>query len=171
MTNTKTRKLVLAALMCALTTVGTMMLVVPTPLGGYVHAGDVVVLLSAFLLGPVYAAVAAGIGAAIADILVSYAIFAPATLIVKAAMAVTAYFVFTKLRLNNNLYKTLIAGIVAIIPLVLGYFLYQAYFMGMGLAAAVDIPANIIQGAFATVCASLLYSVLIKNSVFKSMTI
>ena len=57
----KTKKLVLAALMCALTCVATMVIRIPTPTMGYIHPGDALVLLCAFLLGPVPGALAAGI--------------------------------------------------------------------------------------------------------------
>ena len=58
----KTKKLVLAALMCALTCVATMVIRIPTPTMGYIHPGDALVLPCAFLLGPVPGALAAGIG-------------------------------------------------------------------------------------------------------------
>ena len=48
----KTRMMILAALFAALSCVATMVIRIPTPIGGYIHAGDAVVLLSAFLLGP-----------------------------------------------------------------------------------------------------------------------
>ena len=86
----ETKTLVWAALFTALTTVATMVIQVPSPTGGYLNAGDAIVLLSAFLLGPIWGAVAAGVGSALADILAGYAIYAPATLIIKALMALTA---------------------------------------------------------------------------------
>ena len=43
------KKLVFAALFAALACVATMVIKIPTPTGGYIHAGDAVVLLSAFI--------------------------------------------------------------------------------------------------------------------------
>ena len=63
------KKLVFAALFAALSCVATMVIKIPTPTGGYIHAGDAVVLLSAFLLGPWWGAAAAGLGSCLADIL------------------------------------------------------------------------------------------------------
>ena len=57
---TKTKKLILSALMAALTCVGTMIIKVPTPTMGYIHPGDGFVLLSGLLLGPLWGALAAG---------------------------------------------------------------------------------------------------------------
>ena len=61
MKNATTKKLVMTALMMALTMVATMFIRIPLPLG-YVNLGDVFVLLSVFILGPVYGTIAAGVG-------------------------------------------------------------------------------------------------------------
>ena len=52
MKDSKIRKLVMAALLAALTYVATTVIKIPTPTGGYVHPGDGMVLLSGWLLGP-----------------------------------------------------------------------------------------------------------------------
>ena len=57
--------------------------------------GDALVLMSAFLLGPVYGTAAAGIGSALADLLTGYAYYAPGTLIIKGGIALIAYLVLT----------------------------------------------------------------------------
>ncbi len=77
----KTKKLVLAALMCALTCVATMVIRIPTPTMGYIHPGDALVLLCAFLLGPVPGALAAGIGSMLSDLFSGYLSYVPATFI------------------------------------------------------------------------------------------
>ena len=79
----------------ALTCVATMFLQIPVPgmANGYVNLGDAILLIGAFFLGPVYGAVAAGVGAALADILLSFATYAPATLIIKALMAVVFWLI------------------------------------------------------------------------------
>lgn len=51
MKDSKIRKLVMAALLAALTYVATTVIKIPTPTGGYVHPGDGMVLLSGWLLG------------------------------------------------------------------------------------------------------------------------
>ena len=65
----KAKMLVTTALFVALNYVATSLLVIPTPGGGYLNLGDTIVLLGAYLLGPVYGAVAAGLGPALADLL------------------------------------------------------------------------------------------------------
>ena len=54
------RAMVMTALFAALGYVATRILQIPTPSGGYVNLGDTVVILGAYLLGPVYGAVAGG---------------------------------------------------------------------------------------------------------------
>lgn len=52
------RMLALTGLFAALGCVGTMVLQVPSPSGGYMNLGDAVVILGAWLLGPAYGAAA-----------------------------------------------------------------------------------------------------------------
>ena len=69
------KKLVFAALFAALSCAATMVIRIPTPIGGYIHAGDAVVLLSAFLLGPWWGAAAAGLGSGLADLIAGYGLY------------------------------------------------------------------------------------------------
>lgn len=55
------KKLVLAALMAALTYVATSIVQIPSPMQGYVNLGDCIVLLSGWILGPWWGAAAGGI--------------------------------------------------------------------------------------------------------------
>ena len=58
------RTLALTGLFSALGCAATMVLQIPSPTGGYMNLGDTVVILGAWLLGPVYGAVAGGVGPA-----------------------------------------------------------------------------------------------------------
>ena len=69
MTGKNIRKLVLAALLAALTAVATMIIRIPTPTQGYIHLGDGMVLICGILLGPGLGALAAGIGSMIFDLM------------------------------------------------------------------------------------------------------
>ena len=98
MSDTKIRKLVMAALFAALCTVMTMVIQVPSPMQGYVNLGDCAVLLSAWVLGPLYGGAAAGTGSMLADILSGYAHYAPGTFLIKLAMAAAAALIFRALQ-------------------------------------------------------------------------
>ena len=48
-----------------------------------------------------------------------------------------------------------------------GYLLYEAVFLGFGVAAAANIPMNAIQGAFGAVAGAALFVALSKTNYFK----
>lgn len=156
MNDIRVRKLVMSALFTALICVATMVIRIPSPTGGYVNAGDAVIILGAFLLGPVYGALAAGLGSALADILSGYVIYAIGTLIIKSLMGLCAAAIFKKLT-TAQLAAAAISGIAAETIMILGYFLYSGVFLGFGLGAAADIPGNCVQGAFGVIAGTALY--------------
>ena len=102
MDNNKTRKIVLAAMFAALCCVATMIIKIPSPLKGYLNLGDCIVLLSGFMLSPVYGFLAAGFGSALADIFSGYIVYAPATFIIKGVMALVAYYGFKLNRCQHS---------------------------------------------------------------------
>ena len=87
MTNHKTKTIIIAALLAALTTVATMIIKIPTPTQGYIHLGDGMVLICGILLGPGIGAVAAGIGSMMADLFGGYMAWVPGTFAIKALTA------------------------------------------------------------------------------------
>lgn len=163
-TSEKIRKLTLAAMFAALTCAATMVIQIPSPMNGYINLGDVMVLMSAFLLGPVYGTAAAGIGSMLADVFTGYLHYAPGTLVIKAAMAVLACALYTACRKSALpvTVSTILAGLAAEAVMVLGYFGYASLLLGKGLAAAESIPGNLIQGVFAVVCATVVCTILTK---------
>ncbi|MCB6993632.1 ECF transporter S component [bacterium 210820-DFI.6.37] len=74
------------ALFIAIVFLGIFIIKFPSPLG-YAHIGDSMIFLAVLMLGGKRGAVAGGIGAAIADIVSGYTIWALPSLICKAAMA------------------------------------------------------------------------------------
>lgn len=144
----KTRRLVMTALFAALTTVATAAVAIPLPASGYGNLGDAVVLLGGYLLGGAAGAAAGGIGAALADVLLGAALYAPATLVIKALMAALAAALYRGLRRGSG--ALLAAGIAAECLMAAGYWVYEGLFVVRSFAgAAVNLPGNLIQGAFA----------------------
>lgn len=163
MSDARIRKMVLAALFAALCTIMTMVIQVPSPMQGYVNLGDCAVLLSAWVLGPVYGAAAAGIGSMLADILSGYAHYAPGTLVIKLTMAAVAALLFKAMEHRGSLPALLsqaVSGIAAEAVMVTGYFGYACLWLGNGLGAAASIPGNIVQGIFGLISAAAVYAVL-----------
>ena len=142
--NQKLRLLIYTSLLTALCCVATMVIPIPTPTGGYLNAGDIVVVFSALLAGPLYGGIAAGLGSGLADLLAGYALYAPGTLIIKAGAAVIAALVFraTKRKFGSALFGAICGEAF----MVLGYFVFESVFLGYGMAAAAEIIGNVMQG-------------------------
>ena len=159
-----TRKIVMTAVLTAIITLTTIVIQIPSPMSGYVNLGDVFVLLAAFLLGPIFGTVAAGVGSMFADLLTGYVIYAPATLIIKGCMALVGAILFKSLKkcFKNKVVPVLISGVISELIMVAGYFLYAALLMGEGWVAAASIPGNLVQGAVGIAVSTALYPALIK---------
>jgi uncharacterized membrane protein len=167
---TKTKALVFAALFAALACVATMSLHIPTPgTGGYIHPGDAIVVLSGILLGPVYGALAAGLGSALADLLTGYMAYVPITFIVKAVIAIVCYFVYHKLldKSGNIILKGIITGCFSTVIVAAGYCFFEYFMYGSGAFASV--PSNIIQGLSGLVISTVLLPILKQVPDFKSI--
>lgn len=162
-----TKKLVLTAVFSALTAVATIVVQIPLPFG-YVNLGDVFVLLSAFILGSFYGVASAGIGSALADIISGYAIYAPGTFIIKCLMAYVAYIMVKLLngKIKVNIVLQIIAGIVAELIMVTGYFFYDAVVLSYSWSAAASIVGNLIQGGVAITVSVLVMALLNKRKIF-----
>ena len=144
----------LTALLAALCCVSTLVLVFPSPTGGYMNLGDTIVLLGCYLLGPTYGAAAAAFGSALADVMAGYALYAPATLIIKGAMALLAGTLYGLLGRKNAALP--VCGIAAEGVMVCGYWLYDGLLLGSLAGSALGIPSNLVQGLFGVVASTLL---------------
>ncbi len=160
MKNMTTIKLVLTALFMALTFVATTFIRVPLPTG-YANIGDAFVLLSVFILGPFWGAIAGGVGSGLAD-LFGYITYAPGTLIIKTTMAIVAYFIYFAIRraTKKQILAEVVAGIVGSIIMAVGYFVYETIFFVTAGVAIISLPYNLIQGTLGVVVAVMVMRVL-----------
>lgn len=110
--------------------------------GGYWNLGDVGVYLSAALLGGPWGALIAAVGAALADLIKSQAIYAPATLVIKAAMALL--FGWHVRQGTTILHIAKSVGYCGLL-MTLGYFLYDLILRGSYQIAAIGLPLNLLQ--------------------------
>ena len=164
----KLQILAISALLTAIVCVATMVVKIPSPAtNGYFNLGDCFVLLSGFVLGPVYGALAAGLGSALADLLSGYAQYALPTFIIKALMAVAAYFVLKTLS-KKPLIGKIFGGIAAEAIMVLGYFGYEAVVLGYGTAAAGSIFSNVLQGIVGIIAGVAVTTAIEKNKTINS---
>ena len=161
--NEKTKKLVTAALLAALTCVATMIVKIPSPLKGYLNLGDCVVLLAGWILSPGYGFLAAGLGSGLADVFSGYVIYAPATFLIKGSMALVAFFGYKMLHKKlGSLASNILSGIAAEVLMVLGYFVFEGFMYGF-IPSLVNIPANGVQGVAGVIIGVVLIKVLEKS--------
>ena len=172
--NSKTRDLILTALMIAFVFIATMIIKIPT-VGGYVHLGDCMVFLSVVVLGKKRGAFSSAVGMALVDITSGYYVWAPFTFVIKWGMAYIAGAILEKLD-NGEEHKVIkrdeviafsIGGIFMVIAYFLAGAIIAAFLTGnvgliQGLVlAAKDIGTNIVQVSVGIVLAMPLSLVLI----------
>lgn len=173
----KLRKLIITALMAAITMIATMIIKVPSVTGGYIHPGDSIVILSGIILGPVYGSLAAGIGSMLADIFSGYVSFSLATLIIKGLAALISSLIYiniARIHAKKNqqfrLIPLLLSGIFAGIVVTGGYLIFEAYLLGLGLATALTgVAFNLVQNVFGIILSILLLPVLLRVPMVKEM--
>ena len=172
-----TKKLILLALFAALTCAATFVIKIPTPTFGYIHPGDAFVLLSGAILGPLYGALAAGIGSALSDLFAGYMVYVPATAIIKALCAATAGF-FVRIGTDsskksfqgagkeashsvflNPLFMLIIGGSISEIIMVLGYFLFEIFLLGFAEGTTAGDYGTAISSGIIAAAASLPFNI------------
>jgi uncharacterized membrane protein len=132
-------QLSLMAIMSALVTVGTLIVRIPNPMGGYFNVGDVMIFVAALTFTPIIGGVAGGLGSCIAD-MIGFPVFVVPTLVIKGLEGLIASLITNKKRL----YRDVLAVVAAGTEMVIGYFLVEWYLWGLGEALA-EIPLNIAQ--------------------------
>ncbi len=154
--------LVKAAVFAALACVCTMLIAIPLGGAGYANLGDTVVIAAGFFCGPVWGTLAAAIGSALADIFSGFALYAPATFVIKGCMALTVAMICKSVNKNGFTVRLVPASVCAEVIMVLGYFLYEIVIYNPATAIA-DIPGNAVQGVCGIVFSMVLVNVLNAN--------
>ncbi len=110
---------------------------------GYIHVGDGFIFFAACLLPLPYAAFVGGMGAMLADCLTGFAMWAPASVIIKVATVM--FFSSKKGKIINA--RNLLALIPATLLCAGGYYLYEALILSDFRAPLVGIIPSLIQSA------------------------
>ena len=144
------RKITFAGIFAAFIFIGTE-IHVPTAIG-HVNLGDVVILVSAFILGPI-AAIPAAIGSALADLLAGYAQYIAPTFIIKGLMGLVAGLIMRRKTHDKvSLPRKLIAAVTAEAIMIGGYFAFESLPFMYGVTAATgSLIPNLIQATAAIV--------------------
>ena len=172
--NKKLQKTVFTALFMALCCAATFIYIPSPASNGYLNMGDCFVILSGWLLGPVYGFIAAGVGSAISDLALGYAIYAPATLVIKGLMALTAYFIFNSLSKafsKKNIFPKIASSFTAEIIMISGYYLYDSLITQNLVSSLAGVPGNAVQGLFGIVVSVLIMSILEKTGLKNKFSI
>jgi len=134
-------ELSIMAVMTALVAVGTLIIRIPNPMGGYFNVGDVMIFVSALTFNPLVGGFAGGVGSAIAD-LIGFPVFVIPTLIIKGLEGFLAGLITNR----KSFFRDILAVIVAGSEMIIGYFLVELYPLQWGLGGALaEVPGNVAQ--------------------------
>ncbi len=146
-----TRLLCVAAIFTALVFVVTAYLHIPTN-NGYIHVGDGIIYLAACLLPWPYAIAVGACGALLADCLTGFAVWAPASVIIKALTALLFTAKSKRILCVRNRVMLLPAALIC----AGGYYLYESVLYGNWIASLTGIPGSLTQ----SIASSILFVVL-----------
>lgn len=157
----KPRDIALTAVMIALVAVVTRFLVVPVG-QGFFNFSDAAVYFAAFTFGPSIGFLAGGIGAALADLSLGYAAFAPLTFLAHGLQGLVAGLVIRYGR-GTPVLRMVVAAVAGTVTMAGIYFLGEYFGAGLGWGgpaqAVTELPFNILQnigGALVAIPLSLL---------------
>ena len=158
------KQIVLTAMMTALCAVATYAIAFPFPSGmGYFNLGDVIVLLAGWLLGPLYGALAAGLGSMLADLFLGFTAYMPATFLIKGCVACVGWclYALTKRMVKKeglDFLPRLLAGVCAEVIMVAGYLFFEGVVLGLGAGAFATVLGNAVQALCGCVGATAVVS-------------
>lgn len=145
------KRMVLSGLLAALVFLFTAYLHIPSHTG-YTHVGDGLMYIAACLLPAPYAVFVGVCGALLADLLTGFAVWAPASLVIKASAVLFFSCRGKKILTQRNLLALLPACALC----VGGYYLYECLLVGNFIAPLSGIPGYLTQ----SVLSSLLFIIL-----------
>jgi uncharacterized membrane protein len=144
---TKLKKIAFAGVFAAFVFIATQIRI-PTAIG-YINLGDGVILIGAFLFGPI-AFFPAAIGSALSDLLAGYAQYIIPTFIIKGLMGGLSGALLRKA--SPSVIRKILVGLLAEVIMIAGYFVFESLpFMYGPAAAAGSLLFNLIQGIAAVV--------------------
>lgn len=155
-------------MLAAVITVATMIVRIPSPTG-YVNLGDCFVLISGWLLGPLYGFLIGGIGSGLADLLAGYPMYIAPTFIIKGLMSVCAWGIFRLLGGKNSVNRIVAGAVSAVcaeIIMIAGYFITEVFMYDVMLAVQ-SIIGNVVQGVVGAVAGVILISIIHKSNLDK----
>ena len=114
---------------------------------GYVHIGDGLLYLAAALLPTPYAMFAGSVGAVLADCLTGYAIWAPASFVIK--LLTVLFFTAKGNRIIGK--HNLLALLPAALLCLGGYYVYEGLIFGNFISPLYGLFGNLMQAIFSSI--------------------
>ena len=165
--NSTTKNIVISAMFASLCCIATMIIKIPSPLKGYINFGDCIVIITGFMLSPLYGFLASGIGSALADVFSGFITYAPVTFIIKGFMALIAGYVFHMTRKKTGFMPaTILSGALAELVMIIGYYIFEGFMYGF-IPAVVNLPASFLQGIAGLTLGILLAQILKKHQIMQ----
>lgn len=161
-----TKDITKIAIMATLVFISTFLIKIPS-LNGYTHIGDSMVIISALILGKKKGALAAGLGAALCDLLSGYMQYIIPTFLIKAIMVLIIAIIAENL-INKTKFAWILGAIIGCTFQVVGYCLVETILYGFAGALA-SVPANIIQSIVGIALAVVLSTVLEKSNILNKL--
>ena len=165
-----TKWIAYTAVMTALVVATNFIPAIPTP-AGRIYWVDGVVLIAAFLLDPLAAFIAGGIGSLLYDVFMSPEMMIPSLFIhglQGAAVSALINFVLPEKFKKYEWAKATVFSLAGAVIVVLGYFAYRCLTRGAPVAVA-SIPRNIIQEAIGIgIAVTLCYATTFKRQLEKN---
>ncbi len=163
-------KLALSGLFAALICVMTLLVSIPLHASGYANLGDCFVIFSGVVLGPLYGALAAAVGSMFSDVFLGFAVYAPATFVIKGIMALVAALTLSKNKLKGvlSVVKTVVSAVCAELIMVTGYFAFESLLYGLGTATA-DAIGNSFQGVVGVIASTAVCTLLSSTDVISKI--
>ena len=136
------------------TCVVTMVIAFPIPAtSGFINIGDAVVMITGLMFGPIIGGIAGGVGSSLADLFLGYAIYAPATLVIKGLEGFFVGLIANPKKNEKWNYRDFIGVIVGGFIMIIGYFLYEVMIYGVPSALYEFILNSIIQFGLGSIIA------------------
>ncbi|MHA2116880.1 MAG: ECF transporter S component [Candidatus Thorarchaeota archaeon] len=135
----RTLFIAMLAVFTALTTIATVVFIIPFPsTQGYFNLGDMFVMLSGLLLGPVGGFIAGGVGSALGDVLLGFPAFVPITLLAKGFEGFLVGLLSARTLPTKRVgWWDIIGLVLGSMAMLMGYLLGEVLILGLAFGVAI----------------------------------
>lgn len=162
-----TKWITYTAMLTALVVATNFIPAIPTP-AGRIYWVDGVVLIAAYLMDPLAAFIAGGVGSLLYDVFLSPSMMLPSLIIHGLQGAIVSLFVHYVLPKKHEPLWAVTASVIGAAEVILGYFVYRHITQGLSVAV-VNIPRNVIQEVIGiTIAMVICYATTFKKQLEKN---